>query len=104
LRRARNVTAAGGEDVLAVAGRMDEELRQRLRGQGREWPVDARHAGKVPVQPADGMPNWSLGAELVLSGVGPDRLTVGDPEVEVAGDSALGLRRGDARLAVMAHQ
>ena len=50
------------------------------------------------------MANRPLGAELVLSGVGPNRLTVGDPEVEVAGYAALGLRGGDARLAGMAHQ
>ena len=47
------------------------------------------------------MANRPLGAELVLSGVGPNRLTVGDPEVEVAGYAALGLRGGDARLAGM---
>ena len=103
-RGARNVTPACGEDVLAVAGRMDEKIRQRLHGQSRARPVDARHAGKVPVQAAHGMANRPLGAELVLSGVGPNRLTVGDPEVEVAGYAALGLRGGDARLAGMAHQ
>ena len=83
--RAGDDAAAGRQHVLAVAGRMDERVGQRLERERGERLVDLREAREVRVgEAARAVADRALGPEAVDAGVGPDEIAVGDPDLVVA--------------------
>src|SRR5512140_395363 len=99
--------AAGArrEDVLAEAGGVDERLHQRVGRKAGQRVVGARRAGEVaPVEPDHAGPGRPAGSQAVSGTVGPDRVTVGQPDVVVRRGAILGTDRRDTRSARMAQQ
>ena len=91
-RRPGDEAAPRPEDVLAVARRVDEQLRQRLRLERRHRAVDARGSRQVlAVRAAHDWSHRPTSADLAARDVGLDRGPVCQPHL-VGADPPLGPR------------
>jgi hypothetical protein len=82
---ARDPARTRREDVLAVARRVDEQLREGLGGQRGDRLVDRGATRELAwVKAARAVADRPARAQLVGGRIGPDDLAVGDPQLVAA--------------------